>query len=206
MRRCAVTSAGSGRYSWPPSSSGSSSIWTSSSSCSPVRRRAWRRLNWVMAPLCREARQLRQLGRAAELAEAGLLAADVRLQRLGDRLRRRAALVAGGGGGDGGEDDEAGHDLPRADRLADDEPAEEDGDRRVDVGVCRDEWRRRVLHEPAVGREGEQRAGDDEEGEGAERGRGGHGGSLAAGDPQELEARARAPHPPPRRAHRAPWQ
>src|SRR4051794_4667419 len=202
MRRCAVTSAGSGRYSWPPSSSGSSSIWTSSSSCSPVRRRAWRRLNWVMAPLCREARQLRQPGRAAELAEAGLLAADVRLQRLGERRRGGAALGAAGEEADGGEDDEAGHDLPRADRLADEEPAEEDGDRRVDVGVRRDEWRRRVLHEPAVGREGEQRAGDDEEGEGAERGRGGHGGALAEADAEDREAGARGEHLRRRREQR----
>src|SRR5581483_1098245 len=49
------------------------------------------------------------------------------------------------------------------DVLAGERPAEGDGDRRVDVRVRRDERRRRVADEPAVGREREQRPEEDEE-------------------------------------------
>ena len=103
-----------------------------------------------------------------------LLAAEVRL----DRLRQSASASSCGACAgedehpDRGDDDGAGGELAPADRLSGERPAEQDGDRRVDVGVRRDEDARRAApQQPAVGGEGDDRAEDDEEGERRDRAR-----------------------------------
>jgi len=69
---------------------------------------------------------------------------------------------------DRGEDDGSRRELSTADRLSDEQPAEQDGHGRIDVRVRRDQNARCAApQEPAVGRERDDGAEDHEEAEGS---------------------------------------
>ena len=55
---------------------------------------------------------------------------------------------------DGPDNHGGGNEHVERDGFASQEPAEKNGNDGIDVGVCRHESRRIVLHEPVVGREG----------------------------------------------------
>lgn len=69
---------------------------------------------------------------------------------------------------DAGEDAEAGPEDAESDGFLEDEPAEEDGDDWVDVGVGGEAGGGGVLEEPDIGPEADPGAEDHEVGEGRE--------------------------------------
>ncbi len=82
--------------------------------------------------------------------------------------------------GHAGDDDRPGQRGPRLDRLAQEQPGQDDGDDRVDVGVGRDLGQRRDPQQPDVGREADQAADRRQVGQAQDR---------SAGDGRQVEAR-----------------
>lgn len=111
-------------------------------------------------------------------------------------LRFCGAGFLGGDDGDGGDDDRGGDEGARADRFGEEEPAEEDGDDGIYVGVGGDAGGRAVAHQPDEGRETDERTQADEVGEGTP-GAWRDGGELEGGEIAVNESGDEEGAPPP---------